>query len=131
MLKRSIGTILGVLALAFVFSGAAHAQTAPAPKKSTAAKAPAAPKKQEIAASGTVTSVDATHLMVTRKVAGKDQPTTFVLTPETKKTGDIATGSKVSVRYHMENSDMVATSVRATGTTTAKTKTAGAKAKKS
>jgi hypothetical protein len=129
MLKRSMGMILGVLALAFIFGGAVHAQTTPAPKKATAAKTATA-KKAEIASTGTITSVDATHLMLTRKVAGKDQPMTLMLTPETKKTGDLAPGARVSVRYHMENSDMVASSVRVMATTAAKAKAGTPKAKK-
>jgi len=86
----------------------------------------------DIAGSGVITSVDATHLMITHKVNGKDAPMTLVLTPETKREGTMAAGNKVAVRYHMENNDMVATSVRATAATTAKAKTTtGAKAKKS
>jgi len=72
------------------------------------------PAVHDISGSGVITSVDATHLMITHKVNGKDAPMTLVLTPETKREGTMAAGNKVAVRYHMENNDMVATSVRAT-----------------
>jgi hypothetical protein len=130
MLKRWTVGIAGLLALAVIFSGAAQAQTT-APKKTTATAAKKAPAVQQIAGTGVITSVDATHLMLTHKVNGKDTPMTLVLTPETKKEGDLAPGNRVSVRYHMENNDMVATSVRAQAATAAKSKTTGTKAKKS
>ncbi len=110
MLKHwTIGT-LGVLALALAFGGAAHAAQTAAPKKATATKKPAV---HEVTNSGVITSVDATRLTMTHKVNGKDQPLTLILTPETKREGDLAPGNKVSVRYHMENNDEIATSVRA------------------
>ena len=124
-MKRWTISTLGLLALALLFGGAAHAAQATAPKKTTAAKK--APAVHEIAASGVITSADATHLTLTRKVNGKDQPLTVVLSPETKRQGDLTPGSKVSVRYRMENNEMVATSVRAQAAT-AKATTAKPKA---
>lgn len=126
MSKRWMGSTLGLLALALIFGGAAHAAQTAAPK--TAAKK--APATHEMTGAGVITSVDGTHLTFTRKVNGKDEPTTVVLAPETKQDGALAAGNKVSVRYRMENNDKVATSVRAQ-TATAKVKTPGGKAKKS
>ena len=119
--------IWGLLALAFIFGGVAQAAQTTAPKKATAA-AKKAPAVHEMTSTGVITSIDATHLMITHKVKGKDEPMTLVLTPETKQEGNMAAGGTVSIRYHKENSDMVATSVRAQ-TATAKAKTPGAKAK--
>jgi hypothetical protein len=129
---RTTGSLLA-LALVLMFGGMAQAQTAapapaPAPKATaTAKKAPAS-----MVATGTITSIDATHLVISHKVSGKDTPMNFILTPTTKQDSSLAAGSKVSVRYHKENSDEVATSVSAQ-TTTAKAKTpkAAAGAKKS
>ena len=125
MLKN--GKIWGLLALALIFSGVTlSAQTAaPAPKKApaaTATKAPAAAAKVATA-TGTITSIDATKLVLSHTVSGKSQEMTFVLNPETKREGTLAAGGKVSVRYHAENNDQVATTVRAVTATTAKAKT--------
>ena len=130
MSKRWMGSIGGLLALALIFGGVAHAAQTAAPKKAPAAAAKKAPAVHDITGAGVITSVDATHLTITHKVNGKDEPMTLVLTPETKRDGTLATGSKVSFRYHKENNDMVATSVRAQ-VATAKAKTPGTKAKKS
>jgi hypothetical protein len=130
MLKRLNGRIWGMLALALIFSGVTlSAQTAaPAPKKApattaaktTAKKAPAATEKT---ATGTITSIDATHLVMSHMVKGKSEQMTLVLTPATKRDASLAAGGKVSVRYHTENSDQVASSVRSVAATTAKAKT--------
>jgi hypothetical protein len=117
----------GLLALALIFSGAAHAAQTAAPKKATAVKK--APAVHEVVSTGTITSIDATQLVMTHKVKGKDESVTLVLTPETKRMGTLAAGSKVSVQYRMENSDRVATSVRArtVAAKTTKAKTTAAK----
>ena len=130
MSKRWMGSTLGLLALAIIFGGAAHAAQTAAPKKAAAA-AKKAPAAHEMTGAGVITSVDATQLTFTHKVNGKDAPTTVVLTPETKRDGTLAAGNKVSVRYRMENNDKVATSVRAQTATAKAAKTPGAKAKKS
>lgn len=128
MSTKWIGSSLSLLALALVFSGSVHAaQTAAPAKAATGKKAAAA---HEMTSTGVITSMDATHLTITHKVGGKDTPMTVVLTPETKKDATLETGSKVTVKYHKENNDQVASSVRAQATT-AKAKTPGAKAKKS
>lgn len=131
MLKRLNGSIWGMLALAVIFSGITlSAQTAaPAPKKAPAATAKKAPAAVDKTATGTINSIDATKLVLTHMVKGKSEQMTLVLTPETKREGTLAAGGKVSARYRTENSDQVATSVRAVAATAAKAKT-GTKAKK-
>jgi hypothetical protein len=102
--------------------GAAFAAqaTAPAAKKSTAAKtAPAAqPAKKEAAAkkapavankttAGTVKSSSATSLVISK--GGKDQ--TFVLNSTTDTKGTLDAGAHVTVHYKMDGKDMVATAI--------------------
>jgi len=134
MIKRRTGSFWGLLALALIFSGAAQASQTAAPKPATAARSQSAASRKasavhEISNSGVITSIDATRLVMTHKVKGKDEQATLVLTPETKREGTLTTGSRVSVRYRMENGDQVATLVRGQ-TVAAKTKSP-ATAKKS
>ena len=79
--------------------------TAPASKSTT--------KKADTAAThtakGVVKSMDATSLVVTEK--GKD--VSYVLDPSTKKEGDPAVGSTVTVMYKTEGTQHVATDVKA------------------
>ena len=114
-MKRQTGMLWALAILALVFGGTALAsQTAPSRQRTAAAgskaAAPKAPAARE--STGTITSIDATRLVIARTVKGKNEQTSFVLTPETKREGDLTAGHKVSVKYHMENSDSVATLVR-------------------
>jgi hypothetical protein len=134
MLKRLNGSIWGLLALVVIFSGVTlSAQTAaPAPKKASAAgTAKKASAGAEKTATGTITSIDATKVVVNHMVKGKSEQTTLVLTPETKREGVLAAGGKVSAKYRTENNEQVATLVRSMPTTAAKAKTGkGSAAKK-
>ena len=63
-------------------------------------------------ASGTVVSVNATSLVISHKVKGKDEQMTFVLNPETKREGKLDVGSHAAVKYRSENNENVATMVK-------------------
>lgn len=63
---------------------------------------------------GVVKSCDSKSLVVTRS-SKKPSDLTFVLTPATLRTGTIAVGSKVSVRYRADGKTLVATAVIADG----------------
>jgi len=63
-------------------------------------------------ARGTITSIDANQLVITQKVQGQDKPMSFALNSTTQKSGDLASGTPVTVRYKTENNQNVATSVR-------------------
>jgi hypothetical protein len=65
-------------------------------------------------ASGTVVSVNATSLVISHKVKGKDEQMTFVLNPETKREGKLDVGSHATVKYRSENNEHVATMVKGT-----------------
>jgi hypothetical protein len=104
-----------VAALASLLLAApAFAQTAPATPaaKTPAAKTAAASKPAATpvthATRGVVKTVDASSLVIS---ARKGAETTFVLNASTQRQGDIAPGANVSVRYHTEGKDKVATAV--------------------
>ena len=61
---------------------------------------------------GTITSIDANQMVVTKKVRGKAQQTAFRLNSQTQLTGNLANGTRVSVQYHEEKSEKTVVSVR-------------------
>lgn len=71
-----------------------------------AAKAPV--KAATHSVRGTVRAIDATSLVIGVK-KGRDM--SFVLNPATRQQGNLAAGSRVSVRYHVEGTSHVATAV--------------------
>ena len=94
-----------------------------------AAKAPAAATKSKAAPTktltgGTITSADASKLVVSHKVAGKSEDMTFMLDSSTAKKGDMTPGSKVTVKYRVEGGNNMATSVTASPAPKAATKSA-------
>jgi hypothetical protein len=61
---------------------------------------------------GMVSSVTGSQLVLDHKWKGKDEKTTFMLNPDTKKEGSIMKGDRASVYYHVENKQRVATDVK-------------------
>jgi hypothetical protein len=106
-MKKVLVVIIG---LCLLLSVAAFAQTKQAPKKV------ATPAAKVITATGTIKSADATSLVITHKVSGKDTDMTFVLNADTKKDGDakLTSGDKVTVHYKVDGSQNIATAVTAT-----------------
>jgi len=104
MLKLRTSLLIGALVLAPSF---VLAQT---PKPTPTTK-PAAPASHSSA--GTVKSVDATSLTITRPT-GTVKEMTFVLNDSTKKSGTIAVGAMVDVRYKTEGKQNIATAVSVT-----------------
>ena len=92
--------IMGLLLVGSVFAGQAKSAK---PAKATTHDA-----------SGTVVSVNATSLVISHKVKGKDEQMTFVLNPETKREGKLDVGSHANVKYRSENNENVATMVKGT-----------------
>src|SRR5919107_424077 len=99
MLQAAVvaAAVLAVPAMGF----AAQAKPAPMAKKASTAASHSA--------KGVVKSMDATTLVVTEK--GKD--VSYVVDPSTKKEGDPAVGSNVTVMYKTEGTQHIATDVRA------------------
>jgi hypothetical protein len=62
---------------------------------------------------GTVKSSSDTQLVITKGSGKNAKDETFTVNASTKKDGDIATGSKVTVAYTMDGTNMVATSIKA------------------
>ncbi len=125
MLKVTKAAILAVaLAVPMAAFAQAGAGAAPAQKKAAAAtkKAPTVANRTT---SGTVKSSSDTELVITKGAGKAAKDETFVVNASTKKTGDIATGAKVTVAYTSEGSTMTATSIKA-----APAKAKGAPAKK-
>jgi hypothetical protein len=115
--------VLTTFALVAALAVAGAAQAAQATAKKDAAK-PAATAKPAAAAShsvkGTVKSMDASTLVITKSgKTGGDM--TFTVNADTKKDGAPAVGSPVSVRYRTEGSTNVATAVTAQAAKPAKT----------
>ena len=61
---------------------------------------------------GTIASISADQVVVNEKVKGKEQPMTFKLNSSTQKSGNLKDGAYVTVQYHAENNQNVATSIR-------------------
>lgn len=97
----------GTLALSPLVVAASTQAGGPA-KASTARTAAAA--TSEHVTTGTVKSMDATTLVITR--AGKSRAEmTFDLGPSVHREGNVAVGSNVSIRYHENGAKHVATAI--------------------
>ena len=66
-------------------------------------------------ATGTISSVDANSLVLTHKVKGKEEQTTYTLNDQTRKVGELKAGEKATVHYKVESGQNVATMVKASG----------------
>jgi hypothetical protein len=63
-------------------------------------------------ASGTISSIDDNHVVISEKIKGKEQPVTFNMDSSTQKSGNLQAGALVTIQYRTENSQNVATAVR-------------------
>jgi hypothetical protein len=107
-MKKMLQAAVVAAAVLAVPSLSLAAQTPkPAPAAKTSAKKAATAAVHS--AKGVVKSMDATSLVVTEK--GKD--VTYVLDPSTKKEGDPAVGSNVTVTYKTDGTQHIATDVKA------------------
>jgi hypothetical protein len=61
---------------------------------------------------GTITSIDANQMVITRKIRGKAEQVTFALDSQTQRSGNLVTGARVSVQYRETNHQNVAAAVR-------------------
>src|SRR6058998_3310779 len=81
---------------------------------------------------GTIASIDSNQLVLNRKGRGKPQQSTFTLSSDTQRTGNLAVGNRVSVQYREDNQQKTATSVREVSQkSAAKPAKAGSKSSKS
>jgi hypothetical protein len=103
-------TKAAIVAVALAVPMAAFAAQAPAKKSSAAHKEHAVASHTT---AGTVKSISDTSLVITKGSGKNAKDETFVVNASTKKDGDIATGTKVTVAYTTEGKDMTATSIKA------------------
>jgi hypothetical protein len=70
---------------------------------------------------GTITSIDANQLVISKKVRGKAQQVTFAINSQTQRDGNLVTGSRVSIQYREADHQNIAAAVRELPAETAKT----------
>ena len=61
---------------------------------------------------GTITSINANEVVITKKVRGKAEQAKFAINSQTQRNGNLAAGTRVSVQYHEQNGQNIAASVR-------------------
>ncbi|MGO8819610.1 MAG: hypothetical protein ACLQVG_33665 [Terriglobia bacterium] len=62
---------------------------------------------------GTIATLSANELTLDHTWKGKDEKTTFVLEPGTRREGNVAQGDHVVVYYHLEKGQRIATELKA------------------
>ena len=103
---------IAALAAVVMVAPFVSAQTPAASSSAKPAKAAASKSVATHTTNGTVKSVDATSLVIT-KSGSKPQEMTFALDPSTQKQGSVEVGSMVTVHYKTEGSTMTATAITA------------------
>ena len=61
---------------------------------------------------GTITSINANEVVITKKVRGKAEQAKFTLNSQTQRNGNLAAGTRVSVQYREQNGRNIAAAVR-------------------
>ena len=61
---------------------------------------------------GTITSINANEVVITKKVRGKAEQARFTITSQTQRNGNLAMGTRVSVQYREQNGQNIAAAVR-------------------
>ena len=61
---------------------------------------------------GTITSINANEVVITKKVRGKAEQARFTINSQTQRNGNLATGTRVSVQYREQNGQNIAAAVR-------------------
>ena len=61
---------------------------------------------------GTIASIDANQIVITKNVRGKAKQASFSLNSQTQRNGTLAAGTRVSVQYREENGQNIAAAVR-------------------
>ena len=61
---------------------------------------------------GTITSINANQVVITKQVRGKADQTTFSIDSQTQRTGNLVAGTRVSVQYRETNGQKIAAAVR-------------------
>jgi len=61
---------------------------------------------------GTIASIDANQIVITKNVRGKAEQAGFTLNSQTQRNGTLAAGTRVSVQYREQNGQRIAAAVR-------------------
>ncbi len=61
---------------------------------------------------GTITSIEANQMVITKKVRGKAEQVTFAINPQTQRSGNLVAGTRVSIQYREADHQNVAAAVR-------------------
>jgi hypothetical protein len=61
---------------------------------------------------GMITSIEANHMVITRKVRGKAKSMAFEINSQTQRSGNLVTGTRVSVQYREVDHQNIAAAVR-------------------
>ena len=111
-MKARLGMFaLVIVALAGLIWTSAAAPVYTLPQK-TAVTSTTGAKMPTHSSTGTITSINPKHMVISSWTNGKQRHSNFTLNPSTRKTGKLAVGDKVTVHYHVANKRNVATSVR-------------------
>ena len=60
---------------------------------------------------GTITSINANEVVITKKVRGKAEQAKFAINSQTQRNGNLAAGTRVSVQYREANNQNIAAAV--------------------
>lgn len=94
-------------------SKAKNQPAAPATSHAASGSAATSAKSAVRQVTGSIVSAEASKLTLSRSVKGKMEEITFVITPETQKSGNLENGAATTVRYRVENGQNVAESIHA------------------
>jgi len=61
---------------------------------------------------GTITSIEANQMVITKKVRGKAKPVSFTIDSQTQRFGNLVVGTRVSVQYREFDHQNIAAAVR-------------------
>ena len=61
---------------------------------------------------GTITSIEANQMVITKKVRGKAKPVSFTIDSQTQRLGNLVVGTRVSVQYREFDHQNIAAAVR-------------------
>jgi hypothetical protein len=92
-------------------------------QKSTKENPPASPQAKTSQPAthftqGTITSIEANRMVITRKIRGKTEQTAFVMDSQTQRSGNLAAGARVSIQYREAGNQKIAAAVRELSTNT-------------
>ena len=61
---------------------------------------------------GTITSIEANQMVITRKIRGKTKQVSFAFDSQTQRSGNLVAGARVSVQYREDHNQNIAAAVR-------------------